>query len=291
MTIVEDSRRWSHVDLRDDDIVISTPPKSGTTWTQGILCSLVFSDVDVLPDLSTVSLWIDNRFRPPEALSDAVEQMGHRRFMKTHSPADAIPFDDDVDYVAVYRDGRDALTSWANHRRSMRPEVVGMFNELSSVDGVEPWALVWDGDLDALYDEWSQWCSPTTHLASWWPERHRPNVHLVHYADLIHDLEGEMRSLAATLNIEVADDRWPAVVERCRLDDMREAARAGLADGPFDGGADAFFYRGGNGRWRDVLGESQLEQYRRQVERDLPGDAAAWLEHGSIAIGSRPADM
>jgi hypothetical protein len=27
-----DSRRWDHVALRDDDIVIASPYKSGTTW-------------------------------------------------------------------------------------------------------------------------------------------------------------------------------------------------------------------------------------------------------------------
>jgi Sulfotransferase domain len=32
-----DSTRWAHFTPRDDDIVISTPYKSGTTWTQEIV--------------------------------------------------------------------------------------------------------------------------------------------------------------------------------------------------------------------------------------------------------------
>ena len=32
-----DSPRWDHVALRDDDIVIASPYKSGTTWLQAIM--------------------------------------------------------------------------------------------------------------------------------------------------------------------------------------------------------------------------------------------------------------
>lgn len=36
---VTDSTRWAAFVPREGDIVVSTPPKSGTTWTQGILAS------------------------------------------------------------------------------------------------------------------------------------------------------------------------------------------------------------------------------------------------------------
>ena len=37
-----DSTRWDVVTPRDDDIVISTSYKSGTTWTQWIVYNLIF---------------------------------------------------------------------------------------------------------------------------------------------------------------------------------------------------------------------------------------------------------
>ena len=38
-----DSARWERFDFRDDDIVISTPSKCGTTWMQNIVGSLVLN--------------------------------------------------------------------------------------------------------------------------------------------------------------------------------------------------------------------------------------------------------
>src|SRR5436190_8369392 len=37
-----DSTRWDAVNPRDDDIVITTAYKAGTTWTQRIVAGLVF---------------------------------------------------------------------------------------------------------------------------------------------------------------------------------------------------------------------------------------------------------
>jgi len=42
----EDSARWDGFDFRDDDIVISTYAKSGTTWTQQIVAQMLFGPVE-----------------------------------------------------------------------------------------------------------------------------------------------------------------------------------------------------------------------------------------------------
>ena len=78
---------------------------------------------------------------------------------------------------------------------------------------------------------------------------------LVHFADLKADMEGEIRRIADFLGIEVAADRWPAIVEHCAFDWMKaNAAKAAPLGGVFwDGGAETFINKGTNGRWREVL--------------------------------------
>src|SRR5688572_16983966 len=102
-----DSTRWDSVAMRDDDIVITTAYKAGTTWTQRILAAFIFGP-DETPSLMEVSPWVDARFHGPvDVLVASLERQQHRRFMKSHLSADGIPFNDDVQYVVVGRDTRD----------------------------------------------------------------------------------------------------------------------------------------------------------------------------------------
>jgi aryl sulfotransferase len=282
VTVIEDSRRWADITYRDDDIVVSTPPKCGTTWTQGIISSLLWPAGDAPGTLSERSPWPDVRNRPIEEIALSLKNQHHRRFIKTHSPADCIPLDPRVLYVTVHRSPADALVSWGNHRATMHPEIMEAFNALSEPDGIAPRLLRFDGDYDVLLQEWLIDCSPATHLASWWPLRGEPNVLMLHYADLVDDLSGQMRRIAGFLNIDVSDDLWPAAVARCELDAMREEARStGALERGFKGGPDAFFNKGGNGRGREILNDDQIDRIDRHCAKHLNSNALAWLYHES----------
>lgn len=258
---------------------------------QGIVSSLFWPDGNAPGSLGERTPWVDVRFRPVDDVLAALDAQHHRRFIKTHSPADCTPIFEECHYVVVYRDGRDALMSWGNHRRTMRAEVFDMLNESAVGEGIEPMARQWDGDWSALLDEWMEGQSSVRHLSSWWPLRHEPFVTFVHYNDLSADLPGEMRRLATALDVDIDDVLWPDVVARCRLDAMRETARdEGHYELGFEGGADAFFNKGTNGRWSGVLTDEQLARYDRHVADQLTADAAEWLHQGSIAVGRRPGE-
>ena len=173
-----------------------------------------------------LSPWLDARIVPLDDIIARVDAIPHRRFIKTHSPADCTPIFTECRYLAVYRDGRDVLVSFANHRRKMRPEVIEALNTIAARDGVAPWPPVWDDDMDQLFDEWVDWGTPMEHLASWWPNRHEPFVLLVHYADLIRDLGGEMRRIADFLDVDIPAALWREVVERCRFEAMKSQHEA-----------------------------------------------------------------
>jgi aryl sulfotransferase len=287
--IHDDSRRWERFVARTDDIFISTPPKSGTTWTQGIVSSLLWPHGDAPAPAFDLAPWLDARMRPVDDTLAMLDGLPHRRLIKTHSPADCTPIFTECRYLAVYRDGRDALASWANHRRKMRPEVIATLNAAAALDGVAPWPPVWEGDMDQLFDEWVDWGTPMEHLASWWSLRGEPFVLLVHYSDLLADLAGEMRRIADFLGVDVPAHLWGDVVRRCEFEAMKSDHDASaILSMAFDNGAQAFFNQGTNGRWRGVLTEAQLQRHEHLVHKLLPDDAARWLERGSLALGRRP---
>jgi aryl sulfotransferase len=115
--------------------------------------------------------------------------------------------------------------------------------------------------------------------------RHLPNVLFVHYANLLADFESETRRVAEFLEIDVPPAAWPRIVRNCTLAEMRAAAARQDAVRPalnavLKGGAETFFYKGTNGRWREVLGEEEHALYDEAAKRVLTPECRYWLENG-----------
>ena len=89
LNAVLDSTRWNGFEFRDDDIVVGTWSKSGTTLTQQIIGQLISNgDAGVYGQES--SAWLDFRFIPAEHVLAMANSQTHRRWLKTHLPADAL---------------------------------------------------------------------------------------------------------------------------------------------------------------------------------------------------------
>jgi aryl sulfotransferase len=101
---------------------------------QRIVGLLVFQTPEARPVLQ-ISPWIDRRF--PESIEDLVariEAQDHRRFLKTHLPADGLPIYDEIKYVHVARDGRDACISFYNHYAGFAPEMLQALDRVGLKD-------------------------------------------------------------------------------------------------------------------------------------------------------------
>jgi Sulfotransferase domain len=62
------------------------------------------------------------------------------------------------------------------------------------------------------------------HLTDAWRRRAADPVRLVHYDDLCTDLGGQMRALAAWLEIDVCERAWPELVAAAEFSSMRARA-------------------------------------------------------------------
>ena len=293
-----DSTRWDHFRPRDGDIVVTTAYKAGTTWTQRILAALILG---VKPDgraMREVSPWIDARFRGPvEPVIESLEAQTHRRFMKSHLAADGVPFFPGTKYVVVGRDTRDVFMSLWNHYSAYTDLAYELFNDPER-PGLEfprcpsePRDLwprwIGEGWFDWESDGWPFW-SHNHHLSTWWNWRHLPNVHVMHFGDMLANTEGEMRELAAFCEIEVLEENWPVIVEAVQLDAMRKEVISEANEDPtamiFEGGVSRFLFKGTNGRWRDVLTDDDLALYEQSAAQLDPG-LRSWLEGGRAKDG------
>lgn len=289
-----DSTRWDHFHVRDDDIIVTTAYKAGTTWTQRILAALIHGPDAQPTDLMAMSPWLDARFQGPiEPMIESLEAQTDRRFVKSHLAADGLPFFPEAKYIVVGRDTRDVFMSLWNHYTAYTDLAYSLFNDADRPgaefphppsDPRELWPRwIGEGWFDWEPDGWPFW-SHHHHLATWWEWRHLPNVMFLHYGDLLADVETEMRRLAEFCGIEVPEDRWPAIVAAVGIDRMREDAR-GQGDPAsmiFEGGVARFLYKGTNGRWRDVLTDDDLALYEQAASALDPG-LRTWLEGGRTA--------
>lgn len=291
-----DSARWDHYTSRDDDIIIATSYKAGTTWTQAIIANLLFPDGNFPAPPSMLSPWLDMRFVPLELILGGLEMQQNRRFIKTHLPLDGMRYEPQVKYVYVSRDGRDVFMSLWNHYTNMLPEKFVHMNNIPGMVG-DPFPL----PPEDIHEFWSTWVSKNwfenelggwpywSHLSnvqSWWDYKHMPNIEFFHYNDFLNDTEVEIKRLAAYLEIEVDDKYWPQIIDAISLDSMRARGPEYAPDGGafWKGGADTFLNKGTNGRWKDVLSEEELAQYDELSEKALTPDCRRWLEVGRAAL-------
>lgn len=292
-SFVYDTARWEGFRLRGGDVVIATPPKCGTTWTQNIVGMLLLGTADLGRPISEVSPWLDQVTRPLDQVVAGLEAQDHRRFIKTHSPLDGLPWDDDVTYVCVLRDPRDVAVSWDHHFHNV--DRVRLFELRGAAHGFDDLAEL-PPPREPSEDPAERWWAFMTtrapspefvhslelvvrHAVLAWERRFDPNVVLVHYADLQQDLPGEVRRIAKRLGVEASEGFLDEVTAAATFASMRERADAVVPNaGEIWIDQTDFFHRGTSGQWVEVVGEEADARYQGIV-RELCQDEEllSWL--------------
>jgi aryl sulfotransferase len=256
------AQRWAHFPFRQGDIVICAPPKSGTTWVQMICALLIFQTSDLPAPLPELSPWLD---KPEDARSRLFPQLAaqeHRRFIKAHLPLDKIAIDSRATYIVVARHPLDVLLSLhhINGLRRPQPPLRELLPKV--INGKSP-----QKGLPGLMHYWS--------VA--WARRDEPNVVLLRYEDLVADLAGQMRSLAARLDITVPETTWPGLVKAATFEQMRAAADQ-IQPMPNLKDPAEFFWKGKPGSARALLTDDDLARYDERAAQLAPADLLAWLK-------------
>jgi hypothetical protein len=288
-TATQDSIRWDAYRPRQGDIIVTTAPKCGTTWTQ-MLCALLLHGPTLPAPLSRLSPEFDRLAVPVEMLMDELDAQAGARIIKTHTPLDGLPWFDEVRYLHCARDPRDAFLSMVDHMQNTSAAAMAAVRERVGL----PDDFAFPTDPNAFFPVWM-----TTPVHGWmedgfptgsvfhaaravWPHRRLPNLHLIHYRDLSRDLEDEMRRLADFLGVRVDADCWPALLEaggfaamQARADDVAPGAH--LGDWTSN---QAFFNRARLDEWREVLTAENQALYEEIAPTRVPAPLRAWLEGG-----------
>lgn len=276
---------------RDGDVVISVPPKSGTTWTMNIVYQLFTGGTAEFRDIYEEVPWIELLGYPGQPHQEVLERIDampttRRRAFKTHSAPPNIPFiaqaaGRDVKYIVVFRNPEEALVSF-------RP-----FLEKFSDDWLDLWqhprGAVSRPDFPSFY---SQIIDPRGTqgaffgtLAAWWPLRNERNVLLIHFSDMKRDHEGSIRKISDFLGIHPNEDQWSGIMEYTSFawmkkhEDKFEAHTAGRIPILKSG---AMMRKGEVGKARSDGMTDEISAHLRAVGNRICPDVAAvnWLYKG-----------
>jgi hypothetical protein len=281
----EDSARWEHFAFRPGDIVISTRSKSGTTWMQMICALLVFGSPDLPAPLPELSPWLDHQIRPAADVVRRLEAQEHRRFVKTHTPLDGIPLDPRATYVVVGRHPLDMAVSLYHQSDNIdRERVAELTGRPLRARGERPslhdWLVAWTEAETTPAEQMDSLVGVLHHATDAWArsDAAEADVVLVHYADLLADLEGEMRRIATRLRVDVPEAAWPALVEAASFDSMGSRSdelvpnAAGVLKDPAK-----FFRSGRSGAGSAALSADELARYHARVAGLARAEVVAWL--------------
>jgi len=301
---MSDSARWDDFEFRPSDIVISTPAKCGTTWTQMLCALLIFDSAEFPAPLGDLSIWLDQTLRPIDEVRAIYAAQTHRRFIKTHTPLDGLPIRDEVSYVVVGRDPRDVMISLEHHLDNMdldrvlawRGQAVGN----DDLDLLPPRPVASDDPTERFrmfvtetrYTGVDNLVGVLHHLDTGWQRRRAGNVVMCHFSDYTTDLPGEMVRLGGALDIDVTRPRARELAREATLDRMRARADDVIPNANMIWNDHrAFFRAGSSGEWRTRVQDEDLADYDAAVKATVGPELAAWAHDGRLASGIDPASV
>ena len=273
------SNAWDGFELRRNDIIVSTPPKCGTTWVQSITLMLIFNDPSMDKIVDDISLWLDCGFRDQAEIAQELTAQTHRRCIKTHTPFGGITYSPDATYIAVYRHPMDVHFSMRTMLENMK---TNMNPERFPDDISEGFRMFVEDDLtDSGTDDLTV-ASIVDHyrLVKKWA--HLPNIHLFHYADLTRDLAGQLDRLAGIYGIEHDAGQMAEFVEAATFKSMKAKAANVVSreDSVLRHPAD-FFANATSNKWENRLSEAEVAAYDARIAGLLDKADRDWLEWGT----------
>ncbi|KAM4631668.1 sulfotransferase 1C2-like isoform 1-T2 [Discoglossus pictus] len=250
---------------REDDILISTYPKAGTTWMQEIV-DLIMVEADVEKSMRAPCFlkvpFID--LITPKPMKFGVElanEMTSQRIIKTHLPIQLVPpsfWEKNCKVVYVARNAKDCMVSYFYFQQMNKglPDP-GSWNEYFTtfLEGKVPWGSWFD------------------HVIGWWKAKEKHQILFVFYEDMIEDPKREIRKVMEFIQKDLSEEVLEKVYQHTTFQAMKENPMTNYSVLPkavFDQSISSFMRKGKVGDWKNHFLVAQNivfdEEYKKKME-------------------------
>ncbi|KAF8785879.1 Sulfotransferase 1C4 like protein [Argiope bruennichi] len=194
--------------FKEDDILVASFPKTGTTWLQEIIYCILHG-VD-----ESLSQSLEDRFPYLEFIYpglDSIKKMEGQRLLKTHLPYSLLPQEDilkkNVKVFYIMRNPKDVAVSYYHFVRMMTiSNYSGNFDNFFEdfISDKVPYGPIWKHYLDM------------------WEHKNDQNILILFYEDLQKDIHGNIRKIASFLNRNPTEKEINDIANHCSFDNMSQ---------------------------------------------------------------------
>ena len=245
---------------RDDDILIVSYPKSGTTWLQAIVWNVLNCDHPEIPQPTFGQLKKDHhRFIDLNGI-DGIENLPKPRVLVTHLPFEIVPKNPRCKYLYVIRDPKDAVVSYFFMLKG-----IYQYPESDIKDCIDNFIVG-----NQIYGDYFR------NVKSWWPHRNDPNVLLLFYEQMIQDPGKEIMRVAGFVSRDSSKDYesiiqsttglLEQIIDRTAFKSMKEHDETSKEKLPF---IVNFFRKGIIGDWKNYMTEEQAAAINDRIRNEL----------------------
>mmetsp|Transcript_8334 Transcript_8334/g.12423 ORF Transcript_8334/g.12423 Transcript_8334/m.12423 type:complete len:303 (+) Transcript_8334:38-946(+) len=267
-----------------DTIFISSYPKSGTTWMQNIVYTLIKGSKDApgshisLDHISNYSpffeaerTWSINSKMVAQKYRLHHEKLGYRVF-NTHLLWEMMPKAKHMKYIYIVRNGKDVCLSFYQHLSHQADSdcYEGSFEEF-----VADWC---DGKI--IFGSWLK------HMQSWHKAFNESDVLFLTYQDLVTDIRTSVRKIIAFIQLTISDEKLDELLPMFTFAYMRENQDKYMPTSvPWK--PDFNFLRKGvvgEGQQRFLDQPALQEKYQKMLEREFASeeDVPQWLRDWNV---------
>uniref|UniRef100_A0A8C9TRI0 Sulfotransferase n=1 Tax=Scleropages formosus TaxID=113540 RepID=A0A8C9TRI0_SCLFO len=246
------------------DILISTYPKAGTTWTQEIVDLLLHKgDAEACKRAPTVVRIPFLEIVTPPPIPSGLEllsQMKPPRVIKTHLPIQLVPegfWKNKCKVIYIARNAKDTLVSYF------------YFDQMNLT---QPEPGPWDGYIHKFMKGELAWGSWYDHVKGYWAEKEKSNILYLFFEDMKENPRREVERIMQYLDLSVSDDILERIVDLTSFEVMKNNPMANYTFIPkivFDPSISPFMRKGEVGDWVHHFTPEQTklfdEDYARQM--------------------------